>query len=747
MRRLLRWLLRRDPGLVATRRAPRIAIAASVGFLACRYGLGAPTMAVYAVFGVLGFGVFSEIRGTPAQRTRTILGCCLAGLVLVTLGSLLAVNTWAATVGVLVAGVAVALLALGGPRAAGVVVGLHLLYILPSFPPFAPGDLPLRLAGLVVGTGLLALADRFLWPPASPRPFAARTASAARAIGALLEALPAGGEELARARRTATWTADRLRLGSVPVDERPTGPGAVDRGLTHLAAALRALHGRVEALEDVAPAILAGRSGPGHSVHDPDPTALLAAVAASLAETADALAGHHAPPGLDGLDAARAAFTARRLHALRALGPGEQTVRRAETVVAVAQIAEEQRIVVLATHAVRRPTHPVPAPTVPGEDPAEGPFAYAGAPLPVLCWRRLRCHLSLRSVYLQNALRLGVGLALARLVAGELDVAHGFWVLLATLTLMRTSAGSTRAALPPAMLGTTIGGALAIVVVLLVGPYPVATAALLPVVVVVAVLSGRLAGVVASQACFTLVVAVLFAQLAPPTWELGPERVLDVLLGAVIGLVVGAAVWPAGGHGEVRRAAGRCLDAAADLVAGTTDWLAGAAPVTEVTQRLSAMKVGLVRYEATYMQFRSERHTGHDHDLDWLAVLGVVHRVSRGARSALAEPPGPDGAVPWPGLTARLRGDVEVLADRYHRWAVVLRCDGDDPQPVPGPPPGFVHAGLRAVADLPDRAEHPVRALRLVDAWGWLGWLADDLVVLERLVPAPEVPSTPLAAA
>ena len=95
----------------------------------------------------------------------------------------------------------------------------------------------------------------------------------------------------------------------------------------------------------------------------------------------------------------------------------------------------------------------------------------------------------------------------------------------------------------------------------------------------IAVLSGRLAGVVASQACFTLVVAVLFAQLAPPTWRLGPERVLDVLLGALIGLAVGAAVWPAGGHGEVRRAAARCLDAAADLVDGTTDWLAGAAPV------------------------------------------------------------------------------------------------------------------------------------------------------------------------
>ncbi len=81
-------------------------------------------------------------------------------------------------------------------------------------------------------------------------------------------------------------------------------------------------------------------AGPGARHTDPEaPTAVLAAVAASLREVADALAGHHAPPGLEGLDAARAAFTARRLHAVRVLGPGEETVRRAETAVAVAQIA------------------------------------------------------------------------------------------------------------------------------------------------------------------------------------------------------------------------------------------------------------------------------------------------------------------------------------------------------------------------------------------------------------------------
>ena len=143
---------------------------------------------------------------------------------------------------------------------------------------------------------------------------------------------------------------------------------------------------------------------------------------------------------------------------------------RAEAAVAVSQIAEEARIVVLATHAVLRPRRPVPAPVGPGEE--GDTFWYAGASPVLLWWRRLRCHLSLRSVYLQNALRLGVGLALARLVAGELDVAHGFWVLLATLTLMRTSAASTRAALPPALLGTTIGGALAIGLGAVRGPVP-----------------------------------------------------------------------------------------------------------------------------------------------------------------------------------------------------------------------------------------------------------------------------------
>ena len=93
------------------------------------------------------------------------------------------------------------------------------------------------------------------------------------------------------------------------------------------------------------------------------------------------------------------------------------------------------------------------------------PFWYATRSTAELWFIRIRGHLTPRSVFFQNAIRLALGLAVARLVAGLLDLSHGFWVLLATLTLMRTSClTATRAAVIPAFIGTVIGGLLMAVV-------------------------------------------------------------------------------------------------------------------------------------------------------------------------------------------------------------------------------------------------------------------------------------------
>ena len=351
-RRGLRWLLRHDPGLAASRRAARVAVVATVAFMLTRYGLGSPTIAVYAVFGAIGFGVLSQVVGTPRERTRTLVACFVAGTVLVTIGTLLAGSTAAATIGMLVVGVVVAFLPTGGPRAAGVASGLQLLYILPSFPPYAPETLPGRLIGLAIGMGLLAIADRVLWPPRPIESYACRAAAAARTIADLVDAATTGVGDLPTRRAVAEHADGRLKLLATPWEERPTGPGAEDRGLAHLGAALRAVRGRVEVL--VAGDTESAGDAPAECVN-PDVRAPLAATAASLRRTADALVGHGPPPEVADVDAARASYTARRLAALATVGAGEEAIARARAAVAVGQILSSARVAVQAARIVVDP--------------------------------------------------------------------------------------------------------------------------------------------------------------------------------------------------------------------------------------------------------------------------------------------------------------------------------------------------------------------------------------------------------
>ncbi|MDD7923312.1 FUSC family protein [Actinomycetospora chibensis] len=730
-RRGLRWLLRHDPGLAASRRAARVAVVATVAFMLTRYGLGSPTIAVYAVFGAIGFGVLSQVVGTPRERTRTLAACFVAGSVLVTLGTLLAGSTAAATIGMLVVGVVVAFLPTGGPRAAGVASGLQLLYILPSFPPYAPETLPGRLLGLAIGMGLLAIADRVLWPPRPIESYACRAAAAARAIADLVDAATTGVGDLPTRRAVAEHADGRLKLLATPWEERPTGPGAEDRGLAHLGAALRAVRGRVEVL--IAGDTENAGDAPAECVN-PDVRAPLAATAASLRRTADALTGHGPPPEVADVDAARAAYTALRLAALASVGDSEEAIARTRAAVAVGQILSAARVAVQAARIVVDPRGRA-------RTPAPGDLAWwTTASTPLLWWRRIRAHLSPRSVYLQNAVRLGVGLALARFVAGELDLSHGLWVLLATLTLMRTSVMTTRATLLPAIVGTTAGAVLAAGLLALVGQETVVYAVLFPVLCVAAVGAGQVFGMIAGQASFTLLVAVLFAQLAPAGPSLAGARVLDVVVGAVIGIGVGAAVWPAGGHGEMRRDAARCLLASADLITAMAAWLSGAGARDEVARRLATADHRMLLFEATFLQYRAERGGRHENDVDWFTVLGVVHRVVRAARSALDDPAEPDAVSPWPDLVEQLRRDAGVLAEGYRGVARALQADRDpatDPAALLGLPADFLDRALVAITAAPGRREHPREALWLVYAWGRLGWLADDLAVLGAvLAPA-----------
>ncbi|MZE54544.1 FUSC family protein, partial [Streptomyces sp. SID5770] len=340
-------------------------------------------------------------------------------------------------------------------------------------------------------------------------------------------------------------------------------------------------------------------------------------------------------------------------------------------------------------------------------------FWYAAEGTARLVAVRIRGNLTRRSVVFQNALRTALGLALARLVAGSLDLTHGFWVLLAVLTLGRTTAGATWSAVRAAAAGTLAGACAAGLLIVGAGGASGVYAALLVPMMLVAFTLGPLGGPARGQGLFTLVVATAFAQIAPVTWRLAEARLVDVLTGSAIGLLCGLLAWPAGARAEIRYAMSGLLRAAAPLVraasAAVTD--GGGAPPDGPSPGVRLALHRLRIAEAAYAQYRTEPAAdGSGAAHDWLAVLDHGSRTLVGAYWL----PRTDG---MPGLPPDAR-----------RWA---RKAAEEVATATVRAAGFPPDGVRArPAPLPPEvaARVPVPLLApLTDVEVWLHALAHDL--------------------
>jgi hypothetical protein len=281
-------------------------------------------------------------------------------------------------------------------------------------------------------------------------------------------------------------------------------------------------------------------------------------------------------------------------------------------------------------------------------------------------------------------------------------------------------------------------------VLFVVGSHGVVYAVLFPIVMVVSLVIGPLFGLAAAQALFTVLVAVLFAQLAPVSPVLAGTRALDVVIGGVIGVLMGVAVWPRGGRGELRRAAARCLQAGADRVEAVVGVLAGIPGQDEGRAQRDrradhdddATFLGLL--DSSYAQFRSEPHAQDADPVDWLAVLGAAHRLVRGAEVLHRRFPCPVPS-PWPDVSDGMMAAGYAVADSYRVLADALARDTLPRTPREGhEPPDWVTAMVLR----PDRAAHPDMALRVVDGWGWLWWLADDIIQVDAGVAVTQRPRT-----
>jgi Fusaric acid resistance protein-like len=604
---------RRDPGYLVLRRAVRVTLVACIGFDVCRYVLHNAALAPYALFGAVALGALAQIPGGPAQRARTLVAVLPVAWVLVALGTLLSVNTAAAVAGMFVLGFAVSFVGVGGPRLVGLATGLQLLYILPCFPPFDPGALPERLAGVTLAVLLLAAAELVVWPEPQPEPYTARLGRAVAALAGCLDAVAdcwtrhPDRVALASLLPGAAEAGEALRPSAVPPGERPASAGRRDRALSLAAGTTRLLLGRTIGLAAV----------DRHDVPElPAAAALLHQAASCAAAAAEWLAGTTPElPDTDRVEAAVATFRAARL-TTPVEGEAPERLRLGSLALALGEwtVALVASVRVVAG-----------APVRPGI--RSSPLWFADLSARELWWHRLRENLTPRSVAFQGALRLAAALAVARLLAGVLDLSHGFWVLLTILTVLRASAAETRAVLRPALVGTTIG-ALVAALLLVVGIPTTVYAIVLPLVMIVGFAAGPLLGPGWAQALFTLVITVVFAQVAPVDWQLAEARLIDVAAGAAVGVIIGLLAWPRGGSGELHRAAGTFLADAATVVRETVGVLAFATPPGDALPR--AWTTGRLA-EASYALYQTERHGASR--LDWQATLLAGHHAVRGAEA------------------------------------------------------------------------------------------------------------------
>ncbi|MEU4875968.1 FUSC family protein [Streptomyces sp. NPDC021608] len=667
----------------AGRRAVRVTASAAAGFYPAAYLLDQPVTAVYALFTPIALGVLSPLPGSGRGRAATVLWALPAAAALAALGTALAVGTWPAVAGMLLVAFGLTFGAVCGPRPAGTAPGLQLFYILACFPPFAPQTLPQRLTGIAVGGLLLALCERTVLPDPPEPSYRGRIADVldlAELCAVTLTrtggAEPGAGERLRAAGRD-------LRFSRLPAGARPTGAGRRGRALAQAGSATRRLVDQLAALCELP-----------RDAADTASDELLRGVAVGCGETARCLRRRRPMAGPELLEEMIDQFLRSR-DAVPAgrTGRPHEVVRRQSTVLTIAVSAVTVRTAVALVTGGRRPPYGLP----------REQFWYADLSTVRVFGARLTGNLTRRSVVFQNAMRTALGLSFARLVAGSLDLSHGFWVLLAVLTLGRTTAGATWSTVRSAVVGTLAGALIAGVLLVEAGDATEVYAWLLVPMMLLAFTVGPLEGPAWAQGLFTLVVSVAFAQIAPVTWRLAETRVLDVLTGSAVGLLCGVLAWPFGARAETRRSMAALLSAAAPLVRVTADATTGRGDpgrdgdAAERALRLTRHRLRIA--EGAYAQYRTEPSgPAAGTEPDYLAALNFGSRVLVGAHWL----PRTDRVRELPPAARRWLREVTGEVEEATMRAAGFPTGGVRVRPAPPPslPPGSPPAVLSLLSDM-----------------------------------------------
>ena len=401
-----------------------------------------PQMALFASFGGIGALVLTSFGGRRQDKAVAHLGLAVAGSVTLIIGTVASSPAWLAVVVTIPVAFAVYASGSAGPNAASAVTGCLLAFVLPIASAGGVATLPSRLAGWWLAQAASTLAVLLL----SPRPpgdrLRADAGALAGAVAARLEAalrgiaMPDGRE---RAGQEKVIVAKKqLRDTFIAAPYRPIGLAAADLGMANL----------VHLLEWSADQVIEATDGRLDLTTAAEPDrALLALSARALRDVASLLSDGH--NGLDLQEIWQARLTSaehlQRLSGDVASGAADVAFfAQAISIAAGAALGDARIAARVATPAAiaaerQRWQAGLRADEV---GPLSQPQAWRGTGVPSA--RLVATNAPLRTVWFRNSARGAIALAAAVAVAKVANVEHAFWVVLGTLSVLRTSAAATK---------------------------------------------------------------------------------------------------------------------------------------------------------------------------------------------------------------------------------------------------------------------------------------------------------------
>ena len=678
------WLHRHDPESYALHRAFRVALLTMVVLTITDVVVGDAEVTTFGVFGTFALLLFADFPGSRSQRLVSYCSLFVVGAVLITVATLASRSAWLATLSMLVVGTLVVFAGATSAAIASASRALLLLYVLPITVPGGPAGIPPRLAGWTIAAALCIPAALLLWPPQEHDRLREGSAAVASALGLRLGALV--GEPVADEDAVADAFAG-LRRALRATTYRPVTLTTGSRLLLRLSDELEWLHQLVRVSE---PSTVAGWP-PWTRAVVASCARVLRASGDVLGPRADAAARARLDDALTELDEHRRAAVDELTDELSRGVPltPDQLDHHTQRAHAWAYTTElVGRTAAASAAADARPL--VDRMLGRGASTlAAGPVAAAG--------QIVAQQFHLDSVWLQNSLRTGVGMAIAVLAAQLSHVQHGFWVALGAMSVLRTSALATTSTVLRALVGTVAGFAIGGVLVAIAPTGPVALWVMLPIAVLVAAFAPNTVSFAAGQAAFTVTVVVLFNILVPVGWKVGLVRVQDVAIGCAAALVVGLLLWPGGAAARVRRALAEAYRSSADLLHETVHTTV-TEPLGRVADRHPA-QASVARLDSALRQYLAERGLRPEGLETVTAVINGVGRLRLSAEGIdeLTRPrfpvTGRDGEI-----AALLLGRSAGTQGWFHGIANALEAQGS---PDAGRPPDG-HAGDRRDAPGPD---------------------------------------------